>query len=595
MQASNQDELYNRRMIVKGILRAETILLYQAAGTTVERDSALLRLPACLRTILENEERFGGSVFSHASNICCALLNQHPTCFSKLQAAGVPEAFLDSLERGIPPAADAILSIPSTLSAICLDPQGKAVVVDRRSMRALEEVFVSDEYRRAMQSGETSSMLGTAMDELMRHVPEQRQEGVDMLVSAIRRVKESDEDGFDARADALAHVMEAMAANSDTAQRFVDAGGLSEFMGFFTSPKLCVCIRERNRGDDRMAQTLATAMRGFVVSHVSPTTEFIRSAMLSNLNELNALDLTQRSLWSMSESDLRTATPTIVGVESLMVLLTNTFRSSATAITTLEADDEGDQIFEKIQEAATAALAQRAFKPREEGNGDQDTERSADSVSTSALHETGSHTSERNDSVCTQLFTACPGSSLTDARNVATCAQYEGAEESTAAKASGSPASALAKSLDAMLDAVRTINTSIIKAASMHLRRRVPGEDRMPGESSAPGKSLDLCRRQGLAYTARMRMFAGDVQKAGHERALFLKYVLDDLYNALFDQRRSFSQPLLINSIARAGGVDDLIALLRCASVSIPQFRSEILCQLRNAGVRRTAAPCSTS
>jgi hypothetical protein len=146
-----------------------------------------------------------------------------------------------------------------------------------------------------------------------------------------------------------------------------------------------------------------------------------------------------------------------------------------------------------------------------------------------------------------------------------------------------------------MLDAVRTINTSIIKAASMHLRRRVPGEDRMPGESSAPGKSLDLCRRQGLAYTARMRMFAGDVQKAGHERALFLKYVLDDLYNALFDQRRSFSQPLLINSIARAGGVDDLIALFRCASVPITQLPSETLCQLKSAGVRRTAAPCSTS
>lgn len=356
-------------MVVKAVLRAETILIYQPVGSTSDDDKALQQVPPCLRAVFENENRFGGSVYSHASNICCALLNQHPTCYSKLHDAGVPDAFLDSLTRGIPATSEAVLSIPSTLSAICLDTRGKAAVTERASIRALEEVLVNDEYRKVIQYGETASMLGTTLDEYMRHVPEQRQEGVNMIISCIRRIREADDDGIDLRADAIGHISEAMAANSDTAQRFVDAGGLTEFMALFTCSKLCERIRERNRSEEKMSPTLSTALRCFVTTHTAQMRELMRSSMHSVLDHLLQLGLKQQSLWSLTEGDLQAATTPIVGAESLMLLLNHTFRSSGAALSVVQMENESDTLYQKIQEAADLALAQRAYKQSSSING----------------------------------------------------------------------------------------------------------------------------------------------------------------------------------------------------------------------------------
>ena len=77
------------------------------------------------------------------------------------------------MQAGILPSGEAVCSLPNTLVALCLNNAGLERV---RSTKALE--------------GDTPPALGAGLDELLRHVSSLRKEGVDMMVSILRRLCE---------------------------------------------------------------------------------------------------------------------------------------------------------------------------------------------------------------------------------------------------------------------------------------------------------------------------------------------------------------------------------------------------------------------
>lgn len=104
----------------------------------------------------------------------------------------------------------------------------------------------------------------------------------------------------------------------------------------------------------------------------------------------------------------------------------------------------------------------------------------------------------------------------------------------------------------------------------MYLRRRIPRDERALGmrdNNESMIKSLDLCKRQGIAHVTRLHLFCMDETTESYviNNATYLKQALLDLLNAVFDQRRNFSHPLLINAILAEGGISALVKIFRCA------------------------------
>ena len=80
-------------------------------------------------------------------------------------------------QGGVLPSGEALCSVPNTLVALCLNTGGLQRVRDARALSCFVTIFTSKTYLKAL-SGDTPSILGSGLDELMRHVPQLRQVGI---------------------------------------------------------------------------------------------------------------------------------------------------------------------------------------------------------------------------------------------------------------------------------------------------------------------------------------------------------------------------------------------------------------------------------
>eukprot|EP00850_Spirogloea_muscicola_P009963 SM000057S18393 [mRNA] locus=s57:350840:368215:- [translate_table: standard] len=177
----------SQRLLLKALLRAIALALYTPGSNVRLHGPEDHALPACLSTIFRHAKEFGGGVFSLAASVMSDLIHHDPTCYPALDAAGLPRAFLKSLSAGIMPPAEAICSVPNALIALCLNTSGLQDVQNAGALKCFVPVFTNKQYMRAL-SGETPSVLGAGLEELMRHVPNLRPSGIDMSLDILRTI-----------------------------------------------------------------------------------------------------------------------------------------------------------------------------------------------------------------------------------------------------------------------------------------------------------------------------------------------------------------------------------------------------------------------
>lgn len=178
---------YHRRLLMKALLRAISLGTY-APGTTARMygtEESLL--PHCLCIIFKRAKDFGGGVFSLAATVMSDVIHKDPTCFSVLEAAGLPSAFMDAIMDGVLCSAEAITCIPQCLDALCLNNNGLQAVKERDALRCFVKVFTSKQYLRVL-AADTSGSLSSGLDELMRHASSLRGPGVDMLIEILTKI-----------------------------------------------------------------------------------------------------------------------------------------------------------------------------------------------------------------------------------------------------------------------------------------------------------------------------------------------------------------------------------------------------------------------
>ncbi|CDF34179.1 unnamed protein product [Chondrus crispus] len=156
------------------------------------------KLPYALRKILAQPFLHGGNLFQSAASVTTEIAHTEPTATPDLVKAGLASTVLRTIGVGLPPCGEAVRCIPNILAALCLAPTAKKVIVEAKPLKRFLLRLATPFYTRALH-GETPVLIGSALDELMRHVEPLRSHGNEAVIEYLRlsaKFIETDSKGF---------------------------------------------------------------------------------------------------------------------------------------------------------------------------------------------------------------------------------------------------------------------------------------------------------------------------------------------------------------------------------------------------------------
>ncbi|KAL2314487.1 E3 ubiquitin-protein ligase ptr1 [Schizosaccharomyces pombe] len=179
---------YDRYFLLKNLLKF-VLHLIQSGGSVVELrnliDSSLI---SSLAFLLEHHEVYGSNLFASTTNIMSTFIHNEPTCYGIIHEKKLSHAFLDAVNRKILNSSDAITSIPLAFGAICLNSQGFDLFLEKNPIPQLFSIFTSLNHCKSLISSDNAAILGTYIDELMRHQPSLKDPIVKMIFKACDQV-----------------------------------------------------------------------------------------------------------------------------------------------------------------------------------------------------------------------------------------------------------------------------------------------------------------------------------------------------------------------------------------------------------------------
>ena len=89
---------YARRVLLKSLLRAVALASYHHGNGMRGTEEDQSKLFACLKTVIEQGQEFGGALFALAASVMSDLIHHDPLCFRTLEQAGLPEAYLKAIQ-----------------------------------------------------------------------------------------------------------------------------------------------------------------------------------------------------------------------------------------------------------------------------------------------------------------------------------------------------------------------------------------------------------------------------------------------------------------------------------------------------------------
>lgn len=160
--------------LLRGLMRL--LLLGMGTDTTSFREVASSDFPQALRRVVARPFHYGGSLFATAASTAADIAHAEPVVTSALVDAGILRALLRSVGMGLPPSGEAIRCVPNVLAALSLAPAARDEIIGVQPLRPYVARLATPFYGRAMH-GETPVLIGSSLDELIRHVESLRSEG----------------------------------------------------------------------------------------------------------------------------------------------------------------------------------------------------------------------------------------------------------------------------------------------------------------------------------------------------------------------------------------------------------------------------------
>ncbi|KAI0268805.1 hypothetical protein BC834DRAFT_923157 [Gloeopeniophorella convolvens] len=180
-----------RAAALKHILRSMHRMM-QSSGTAEGLrgliDSSLLK---SIKKIIEHRGLFGPNVLPIAINILATFVHNEPTSLAVIQEAGVPEAFYKAVEAGLEPVIEVIQAIPNAIGALCLNQAGQDQLSARPTIiPGLFLIFTSERHQRVLQDKENAVLIGSAVDELIRHHPSLKSAVFEAIRSTLSKIED---------------------------------------------------------------------------------------------------------------------------------------------------------------------------------------------------------------------------------------------------------------------------------------------------------------------------------------------------------------------------------------------------------------------
>ncbi|KAF8973258.1 hypothetical protein BDZ97DRAFT_1912814 [Flammula alnicola] len=180
-----------RIAVLKHILRSMHRMMQSSGTAEGLRGLIDMTLLKSIKKIVEYRGLFGSNIFPLAINIMATFVHNEPTSLGIIQEAGLPEIFYKAIEIGIEPAIEVIQSIPNAIGALCLNEAGQAQLKKRPSIiPAIFSIFTSERHLKVLIDKENAVIIGTAVDELIRHHPTLKESVFESLKSTLSRIED---------------------------------------------------------------------------------------------------------------------------------------------------------------------------------------------------------------------------------------------------------------------------------------------------------------------------------------------------------------------------------------------------------------------
>ena len=176
----------SQRVLLFGIVTCLTVVFHQestSSSVSVPSGTAEIQKPElteALIEILDNVDLYGGHLASLISTLLSDVMNSDPHVVRYVHESGLARSFLKMLDFGPsvepipPPVPELIMSIPTVLAALALTEDGAKKIKGNNPFPGLLKIFYHPKYampRSRCLLNEMTSIVGTGLDEIMRHVP----------------------------------------------------------------------------------------------------------------------------------------------------------------------------------------------------------------------------------------------------------------------------------------------------------------------------------------------------------------------------------------------------------------------------------------
>ena len=276
MSLQKSDQLQSsQRVLLFSIVTCLTVVFHQestSSSVVAPSGAAQLRKPEltfALIEIMENVEAYGGHLVSLIATLMSDVMNSDPHVVHHVHKRGLAESFMNMLLGGtaenpaLPAVPELIMAIPNVLAALALTEDGATAVKEANPFPALLRLLYHPKYSmpnsRCMLI-EMTAILGTGLDEIMRHVNSMRPLVCEAIAEAMNNVaalgeelsrKESELERTIPEIDRAAsdlenersclmqyalnfgQVLEQILHNEDHCEPFAEAGGLEALLKLY--------------------------------------------------------------------------------------------------------------------------------------------------------------------------------------------------------------------------------------------------------------------------------------------------------------------------------------------------------------------------
>lgn len=284
---SQQQILSSQRVLLFSIVTCLTVVFHQesasSASTTAPSGGTQLRKPEftqALIDIMDNVTLYGGHLASLIATLLSDVLNGDPHVVHYVHKTGIAKSFLDMLtgkkttddagtveyEPILPPVPELIMALPNVIAALALTEDGAKAIKEVNPFPAMLRLFRHPKYAMPQSRcllNEMTAIVGTGLDEVMRHTPLLKPLVVSAIADALNRIvlvaddltkrEQARFDGKNMEGDHppsdlenertclmqyvlnFGQLLEQILHNEDHCDPFVTAGGLEALLRLFPS------------------------------------------------------------------------------------------------------------------------------------------------------------------------------------------------------------------------------------------------------------------------------------------------------------------------------------------------------------------------